>query len=64
MLQCSKFKVQCGFLLWLLTLQPWPGRGCLSVNASIFQCSTVQSHYFSGVVIQAWMQRAVDYVVK
>ncbi len=47
------FKVQRGFSLWLLTLQPWPGRGCLSVNASIFQCSTVQSHYFSGVVIQA-----------
>jgi hypothetical protein len=47
------FKVQHGFSLWLLTLQPWPGRGCLSVNASIFQCSTVLSHYFSDVVTQA-----------
>ncbi len=47
------FKVQRGFSLWLLTLQPWPGRGCLSVNASIFQSLTVQCHFFSGVVIQA-----------
>jgi hypothetical protein len=47
------FKVQHGFLLWLLTLQPWPGQDCFSVNASIFQCSTVQSHNFSGVAIQA-----------
>ena len=53
MLECSKFKVKLEFSLWLLTLQPWHGRGCFSVNYSIFQCSTVQCHYFSGVVIQA-----------
>ena len=58
------WEVQCRFLLWLWTLQPWHGRGYLRVDASIFQSSKVQSHYFSGAVPQARMQHVVDFVVK
>jgi hypothetical protein len=49
------FKVRSSTRVFALAfnLQPWHVRGCLSVNDSIFQCSKVQSHYYSGAVIQA-----------
>jgi hypothetical protein len=60
------FKVQSPTRVFALALNfatlAWVG--LFKCNANIFQCSKVQSHHFSGAVLQAWMQRAVDFVVK